>query len=296
MKRIVVYLTSILLTFTFGVAADSFWNWNKYPFKNQQPRVNVLERCPTNQTDSTALTVISAPPDTRNRDVVFGGGRLRIVPDEVQLKSERLRYEIDVSYPQIVGTEHLHIRKLNQHIKQLATEQYQWPLNTSKADLRYYREKWPEVFNSVDLDYEIRLATDSVLSIYFIGYSYGIGAAHSVQYSFVMNYDLGSGKELKLADLFKPRSKYLEFISRYCIHELSKGTDHGSDFIFTDALAPIAENYESWNVTGDGIRFNFDACKVFGCAKGEQKVEIPFAALKEILNPERPGNPLARGQ
>lgn len=287
MKRIVVYLASILLTFTLGVAAASFWNWNKYPVKNLQPRVSVFERSPTNTTDSSASPVISAPTSTPDREVVFGRGRLRIVPDEVHLKSERLRYEIDMSYPQIGGSEDLHIRKLNQRMKELATEQYQWPLNPSKADLKYYRKKGPEAFNTIDLDYEIRLATDSFLSIYFIGYSYGIGAAHSVQYSFVMNYDLGSGKELKLADLFKPRSKYLEFISRYCMNELSKGTDQGS-VIFKDALAPITENYDSWNVTRDGIRFNFDACKVFGCAGGKQTVEIPFAALKEILNPERP--------
>src|SRR5882724_7456612 len=132
MKRIAVCLASILLTFTLGVVAASFWNWNKYPVKNEQPRVNVLERSATNQTDSTASTVISAPPAKPNREVVFGGGRLRMVPDEVQLKSERLRYEIGVSYPQIVDSEDLHIRKLNQHIKDLATKQYQWPLNPSK--------------------------------------------------------------------------------------------------------------------------------------------------------------------
>jgi hypothetical protein len=67
-------------------------------------------------------------------EFLVGTGRLRMVPDEVQLKSERLRYEIDVRYPQIVGSEDLHIRKLNQHIKERATEQHQgrlfalWPL------------------------------------------------------------------------------------------------------------------------------------------------------------------------
>jgi hypothetical protein len=58
------------------------------------------------------------------------------------------------------------------------------------------------------------------------------------------------------------------------------------DFMFKEALAPIGENYDSWNVTRDGIRFNFDACKVFSCAEGKQEVEIPFAALKQWLNPD----------
>jgi hypothetical protein len=122
------------------------------------------------------------------------------------------------------------------------------------------------------------------LSIYFVGYSYGIGAAHSVQYSFVINYDLVLRKQLKLSDLFKPHSKYLEFISNYCMDELSRR----SEFNFEEALRPMAENFESWNVTRHGIRFNFEACKVFGCSSGEQVVEIPFTALEQLLDRQAP--------
>jgi flagellar basal body-associated protein FliL len=68
MKRIVINLASILLTFTFGVAVAPFWNWNKYKVKNEQPRVNVIERCQTNQTESTGSTVISAAT-APNREV-----------------------------------------------------------------------------------------------------------------------------------------------------------------------------------------------------------------------------------
>jgi hypothetical protein len=195
--------------------------------------------------------------------------------------SERLRYDIDVRYPQIVGTDDLHIRTLNQHIKELASEQYQWPLSPSKTDLRHYKQKHPEAFNSIQLDYEVVLVTDSLLSIYFIGYSYGIGAAHAVQYSFVINFDLISRKQLKLSDLFKRHSNYLDSISHYCEDELSKT----SEFMFEEALRPTAENFKSWNITNDGLRFNFDDCKVFGCSGGKQTIEIPFSVLKPLLNP-----------
>ena len=279
MKHIAVKLTTGLLTFSCGVTIHSCLKTN-YKVENERQNVNVLTVFPAIKEQSTS-TAISAPTATPNGEVVFGGGRLRIVHDEVHLKSERLRYEIDVSYPQIVGSEDLHIRKLNQRIKELATEQYNWLLNPTKADLRYYRKKWPGVFNSVDLDYEIVLATNSHLSIYFVNYSYGIGAAHSVQHSFVINYDLATRRELKLSKLFRCQSNYLEFISRYCTDELSKGPEHASEFMFKEALAPVAENFESWNLTRDGIRFNFDACKVFSCAGGEQAVEIPFTTQKQ---------------
>ena len=280
MKRLVINVTSCLASFTFGVAAFLFLNRIEYPVANEQPRVNASVWCQTDPVVEPLTAIVAAPASSSNPEVVFGGGRLRIVPNEVQLKSERLRYKINVSYPQIIGSEDLHIRILNQRLKRLAAKQYEWPLSPSKSDLKYYREKWPEVFHSVDVDYEIRSATGSMLSIYFNAYSYGIGAAHSVQYSFVVNYDLSLRKELELSDIFNPRSKYLEFISLYCGNQLSRQ----SDFIFKEALAPRAENFDSWNVTPDGIRFNFDACRVFGCASGEQTVVIPFADLKQVLN------------
>jgi hypothetical protein len=99
-----------------------------------------------------------------------------------------------------------------------------------------------------------------------------------VQYSFVVNYDFRSHREVKLSDIFKPGSKYLEVISRFCIERLSQT----SDSLWTKELAPVTRNFESWNLSRDGIRFNFDACKVFGCAAGKQTVEIPFTALTHL--------------
>ncbi len=275
MKRIGNVITCVA-SFTFGVAVSSFLNWTEYPVTNKQPPVNLSVCCPANVTNQA----VPPPVASSDREVVFGGGHLRTVVDEVQLKNHRLQYWINVSYPQILGSEDLHIRQLNQRIKELTTKQYQWPLSPSTKDLRYYREKWPEAFNTVDVNYKVRSASDSFLSIYFISYSYGIGAAHSVQHSFVVNYDLTRRRELKLSDVFHRRSNYLEYISRYCVNELSTK----SEFLFTEALLPRARNFQSWNIERDGIRFNFDACTVFACADGEQTVLVPFADLTPLLN------------
>lgn len=274
-----VKLATVLLTFLAGVTATSFLRWANYADKPAAPVISVYEPLQFYDLNLHATTAaVSKVPS--NHDAVFGGGKLRIVPATVELESERLRYKISAIYPQVAGSEELYIRNLNQHIKNLIAEQYQWQLNPSKADLKYYRQKWPEVFNSVELDYEIRLADDRFLSIYFEGYSYGIGAAHSVPYSFTLNYDLARRRELKLHDLFDHRSKYLEFISRYCKSELSKK----ADLLFDDVLRPASRTFASWNITSEGIRFNFDACSVFGCASGKQVVFIPFNELKHLLN------------
>lgn len=275
MKRHYIKVVTYFATFTIGVAASSVLN----PIKQKDiwdfPAVNAPVQQPAVAIPPSVVEIA----EPRNPEIVFAGGRLRIVPREVNLKNERLRYEINITYPQIVGSEELHIRKLNRRLKQLATQD-DWPLSPSKADLRYYREKWPDVFNTIAVHYEVRWATESFLSIYFEGYSYGIGAAHAVQYSFVMNYDFALRKEVKLSDIFTPRSKYLEFISRYCTNDFSKQ----STLMFEQELIPTPANFGSWNITDDAIRFNFDECSVFACASGEQEVEIPFTELKPFLN------------
>lgn len=273
MKRIAVKIIISLLAFACGLLVASIWNTNN---SVETERSKVIE-CP--KTGTPAATVESEP--TPNHEVVFGRGRLRIVPKQVQLRSERLRYEIDVMYPQIVGAENRHIRRLNQRIKRLTKEQYAWALAVTTKDLEPLNKYFADVFNSIYLDYDVLLATDSVLSIFFNGDSYGIGAAHGSQFSFVINYDLASGKEMKLARLFKPGSKYLEFVSRYCSDVLSLNHDQRLEF---------TKDPESWNITSDGLRFHFDHCKFFACSEGYKRVDIPFVALKEILDPTWAGS------
>ena len=267
MKRIAIKITISVLAFACGVLVASIWNTNNFV---ETERSKVIERP---EPATPAATVVPEP--TPNHEVVFGGDRLRIVPTQVELRSERLRYEIDVTYPQIVGGKDRHIRRLNQRMKRLATEQYAWALQVTTKELEPLNGHFADVYNSIHLDYDVLLATDSVLSIFFNGYSYGIGAAHGSQFSFVINYDLVADKELKLARLFKPGSKYLEFISRYCSEALSLDRDRALEF---------TQDPDSWNITRDGLSFHFDHCKFFACSEGYKNVEIPFAAMKEILN------------
>ncbi len=220
---------------------------------------------------------------TPELDLKFGQG-LSIVHRDINLKSEKLRYEIHITYPQIEGSKNSRLSNLNRQIKRLVSDHYRWPLHPTAEDLSYYREKHPEVFNTIELSYEILFATDELLSIYFEGFSYGIGAGHSVQYSFTVNYDLKSGKLLKLADIFKPNIDYLQFVSQYCTNDLTRQHSTRTKDFFTEYLAPKAKNYQSWNVTKEGIRINFDECSVLACSDDKQSVTIPFAELKDRLN------------
>ncbi len=260
-KRITLTLIGGLLAFIGGIVTGNSWHTGGAikPVIKVQPAEAVISPSP--------------PPKAPASQSVFEVGRLKIVAGEVRLRSDRLRYEIDARYPQITSSKEPYIKKLNQRIKQLAVDHYQWMLKPSKEDLRQYKTTFPDVFNSAQVDYEIVLVNDSFLSIYLNSFDYGIGAAHSVQMSYVINYDLQSHRELKLADIFNPHTKYLEFIAGYCSREMK----------LIEPLEPNGTAFPSWNLTRDGIRFNFDACTVTGCADGARQVTIPSSVLRPFL-------------
>jgi hypothetical protein len=276
MKRIVTFVTSGLVAFACGITASALLPWNqhsaeKLPFEGQVLTFQFATPAPQAEVTPT--------PDV---EVVFGKGRLKLEPDEVHLISDRLHYEINATYPQVVGSDAPHIRQLNQRIRELVTAHYQWPLAINGEELRQTLQMYPEGTNTVDINYEVSLASDSVLSIYFGAYTSAIGSAHGNVQSFVVNYDLVSRKELKLSDLFAPDANHLRFISRYCKNAFdTAGLGHS---LFPEGLAPVRRNFHSWNVTSTGIRFNFDRCQVFGCSAGEQSVEIPYGELKSRLS------------
>jgi len=235
--------------------------------------------------NETAATPSPSPSPTLREELALNNG-LRITRQNVEMENRDWRYKIDVDYPEIEGSNDPAIRSLNLEIKRLVRKTYSWPLNRpTKKDLTYYA-KWTDVYNSVDMEYDVVLANDELLSIYFVGYHYGIGAAHSVHKSFTINYDLKSHRTLTLGDLFQPGAKYLEVISRRCIDTLSKDDRYVKEQPQVDYLLPKFKNFGSWNVTGRGLRFNFDSCTVKSCAAGDLTVEIPFNELRGLLKPD----------
>ena len=285
MKRFGLSLISSFLAFTAGLVTASSWDATR----NAVAEPVVVERCPPGQQQQQiGVAINSALTEAPDRQYPFAEGRLVLVPENVNLKSESLHYDINVKYPQITGDETPAIRRINQQMKALATAKYQWPLSESKEEIRRDQERLPGTYNSVNLDYEVSVATESFLSIFFSGYSYGVGAAHAVQESESVNYDLVSGRELQLPDLFKSNSRYLDFISEHCIKQLSE-TAGVPDRLNKSRLAPSLKNFQNWHITSNGINFNFDACEILACAEGDQSVEISFSDLKPLFAPGIPG-------
>lgn len=127
---------------------------------------------------------------------------------------------------------------------------------------------------------------DEIWSLKFDFSFYSDGAAHPGDYSLTLNYDLGQGRELALADLFLPNSNFLEDISSFCIAELGKQPFFEGPF--TDGANPTAENYRNWNITPAGLMVTFDTYQVGPGAAGPQTVVVPWSQLSAEVDPQGP--------
>jgi hypothetical protein len=127
----------------------------------------------------------------------------------------------------------------------------------------------------------------NLFSLQFKVETYSDGAAHPYDYTLAFNYDLEQGRAVELAELFKPGADYLQALSEYCADGLNKKTEL-APVLFTEGLSPTPENYRNWNITAEGLMVTFNAYQVTPYAAGPQVVVIPYAVLKDIIDPQGP--------
>jgi hypothetical protein len=274
MERLTIALTltlSLSLVSQAGVAR-AFTNATR---ASSQPS----HRQRANATTTTApATLSSLAPRAATAGVIRFARRL------IKEKNSRLKYTIDVHYPQIIGAREASAVEFNRAVKEMFTG----AINEFKKDIGVPDGSVP------DAAYSIEYSSPDLISVAFNVSPYYAGAAHPQHYSTALNYDLKAGRTLQLSDLFKPRSNHLQVISAYAIEALKKelGAESDSDWIATGA-APDSKNYQSWNITSRGLSITFDPYQVASYAEGEHVVVIPYAALRNIINMDGPLAPLA---
>lgn len=103
--------------------------------------------------------------------------------------------------------------------------------------------------------------------------------------------DLSSGRELTLADLFRPGTPYLKTIADLCKKEIAT-RDLGSDKEWQNrGMEPKADNFSVFYVDGKNLVILFPPYQVGPYSAGPQEVKIPYATLKSMAQPGRPLGP-----
>jgi hypothetical protein len=242
-------------------------------------------------TKETAFLVFQQP--------IEFSGPVRVNPKVIREANKQARYTIDAEYPQIEGD--ARFDKFNREARSMIAKDVAAFKSAETVSESDPASDLPAETgdSSQDIGYDIRYATDDLISVEFSEDAYSRGAAHGNQITSVLNYDVKNGKKLALADLFNPKSNYLSIISAYCIKELKaraqkdKGTMLDDDLIQSGA-SPRADNYKAWAITKKGLWITFDPYQVAAYAGGPQYVLVPYSALKDIIKPDGPVAGLAK--
>jgi hypothetical protein len=224
---------------------------------------------------------------------------VRVVPKVIKEANKEKRYTVDAEYPQIEGD--ARFDGFNREARGLVTKDVAaFKTGESSTEGDAGSELPPETQqSSLNMGYEIRFATDELISVEFTEATYEAGAAHGNSATEVLNYDVRNNKKLALADLFNPKTTYLSVISSYCISNLRDRSKREADSMIDEDMmktgaAPQASNYQACAITKKGLWVTFDPYQVAAYAAGPQHVLVPYSALKDILKTDGPLAPLAR--
>ena len=227
-----------------------------------------------------------------HEEPIYLSGDADVVTKQIKESQKKLVYEISAQYPQINGTSNPNFEKFNQAARAPVLK----TVAEFKKTMAAAKEEEPppadSMHSDLTIDYEFGLAQDDLVSVLFFVSSYYQGAAHPLSNSEPLNFDMKNGKVLKLSDLFKPGAKYLPALSTYCVADLKKQSKNKQgmldDASINSGAAPSAKNYKSWTIRKNGIGIEFDAYQVGPYAAGAQSVVVPYASLKDLINPEGP--------
>ena len=189
-------------------------------------------------------------------------------------------FSTKVTRPVRNGSDNPHAVAFNKYISALVEKQ----VDGFKKSLL---ELTPVAFapeSSFQIKYTLVSETANFISLQLKMDQYTSGAAHPFQSSMSVNYDLAHDRQIELGELFTTGSNYLQTIANYSKDTLSK-TDLGPA-LFTDGLAPTADNYRNWNISAEGLMITFDEYQVAPYAAGPQIVVVPYDLLKSMIAPQ----------
>jgi hypothetical protein len=214
----------------------------------------------------------------------------------VEHDPEGLAYSIEIRYPQIDPAGEDWAREINTCLAGFAFGMAQKFRKDSLAvasvgDARKFRIE-SKMIDELNVDFKVSLFTQRFVSIRFLIWTYGAGAAHPNSHTRTHNFLIPLVLELEFADLFLPGSDYLKKISEYCIADLHRQvarelglseSEYRSDNWIIEGAGPKCHNFDAWVLAKTGLLIIFDPYRASCYAAGTREVNIGIEVLKDLL-------------
>jgi len=190
------------------------------------------------------------------------------------------KIELSIAYPQWVGGA-ASLQKLNARIAALS--------NKMAKEYRSFKSS-PEQSGQLGCNYRIVFANESFISIFQDCDSF-MGGAHPNVEHYSYNFDVRSGREIKLSELFSNPQSYRSALSnssaeqiaaRLKVEDLS-GNGSGNE----DYSVPAEQLNEvvAWGMTPKGLIITYDLPHVI---EALARVYLPYEKISKILKPNGP--------
>lgn len=163
-----------------------------------------------------------------------------------------------------------------------------------KEDSKDYKKQYEDIFSKSKekymkyqyeaySDYKITYNKNNLISIPMKLYEF-TGGAHGMSYLKVFNYDLISGKEIKLRDMFKNDINYKAIIDKYIKQQIQENKD--IYFSEEQGFKGISDN-QSFYIEEDGIVVYFGLYEIAPYYVGIPKFKLTWDEFGEYLNYNR---------
>jgi hypothetical protein len=194
----------------------------------------------------------------------------------IEESAEAPAYRIQARYPYLTGSGSPYLAAFNQYVEAQVLEvigQFVQETATSSSGS-----------SLLQIDFLPTLLNTRRAAVLLKVTTYLPGAAHIHTTSRAINYDLQNGQPITLADLFRPGAPYLQTLSALSIQDLRERQLLG----WEEGALPREENFQTWNLTPEGLLITFDEYRVASYTAGPQAVLIPYERLSDIADPDGP--------
>lgn len=198
---------------------------------------------------------------------------------EKSIEENTDKYDVKIKYPMVVGDKKEVVEKINKTIEDYTLE---W-LNDLKLLVQEYSKNYEEAGAKMPKMEAYSLFesfnTDEVISLPVNYYQY-TGGAHGLTTKVSYNYDLKSGKEIKLKDLFKEGFDYKSIIDKKVREDIAKEKDI---YFENGALFKGVNENQAYYLNKDGVIVYFQQYEIAPYSSGIREFKIPYGELSEGL-------------
>ena len=204
----------------------------------------------------------------------------------VKEASETDKIKITLQYPQVEGLADQNVQDaINAILEKSALEAREEGLKNVDELMKDMASGHPVSPNKYEtyFDYRVKYNQNGLLSAVFMDYQY-TGGAHGLTVQSSRTFNLETGAEYRLADLFASDAGYVPFINNTIRTEIDERAREGLLYELTP-FETIREDHDFY-LSNDAVVIYFQQYEYWPYAAGIQEFPVGFETLREMLKPD----------